>query len=245
MRRVSWLNQLQTNSSFNMLQKNSSLNKLQTDSSLNKLQINSLLNKLQTIWSPNKLQKNLSLNKLQTISSLNKLQTNSSLKKVQKNRLYKTIEKFVVRQTTDKFIIVKLPTNYSINKVQTNSSLNKLRTNSSSSVRVSRRTPSPCFPRHNQTSGKLTLSASPNRLLAEAGRGGRVALCPNRILFVSGRFIVAIVYSLCGSPTAPGNSVSLHGFANRTLSASRLLDIGFLRQTDMDLAGQQSLPRPL
>ena len=54
-----------------------------------------------------------------------------------------------------------------------------------------------------------------------------VALSSNRILFVSVRFIVAIVYSLCGTPTAPGNFV----FANRTVAAARRLQARYLIQT--------------
>jgi hypothetical protein len=118
---------------------------------------------------------------------------------------------------------VNIPTNYSLNKVQTNSSLNKLQTNSCWSLRVSRRTVS-LLPSSQSDQWQTNFFSVPKQSPGWGGvrRGGRVALCPNRILFVSGRFIVAIVYSLCGSPTAPGNSVSLHGFANRTLSASRL-----------------------
>jgi hypothetical protein len=105
-------------------------------------------------------------------------------------------------------------------------SLTKRQTNPSWSLRVSPRIRLCRFSCRSQTSGRLTLSASPSTSVLAGG--GRVALCPNRILFVSVRFIVAIVYSLCGSPTAPGNFVSLHGFGNRTLSANRLLDICFL-----------------
>jgi hypothetical protein len=74
----------------------------------------------------------------------------------------------------------------------------------------------------NHDSHKLTLSQT-----AVGSLRCKSALCSNRILFVSDRFIVAIVYSLCGTTVAPGNILTVQRSGNRTPPAGRLVDICF------------------